>query len=236
MLAMTRTDTSPSGESLVPCGHAPRAGSGTPVSAHILENASSRSATAGPRSEMPVSRQGSMPRAGSPTQDRPTQSPVTKPTRPSTASILRWSRESQANGFDRRGGLKQRTSTPAFAKVSPEPFGGLPHGAEPVVDDPHLDSGPRPGHEQKGKLPPDLVLVDDVALEMNRAPGGADGFQPGGVILTSIPEQPHIVAPDERRPRRAREDLFDQCRSQSQPIPRIGRSPARQPTIGHAAV
>ena len=80
----------------------------------------------GPRTATPVSRQGSMPRAGSPTQDRPTQSPVTKPTRPSTASIFRWSRETQANGFDRRSGLKQRTSTPHLRRSRQNPLEVFP--------------------------------------------------------------------------------------------------------------
>ena len=99
---MTRTATSPAGASASRVGSS-AAAIGGPASAHIRANADSRSATAGPRSAMPVSRQGSMPRAGSPTQSRPTQSPVTKATRPSTASILRWSRESQPNGLDEAG-------------------------------------------------------------------------------------------------------------------------------------
>jgi hypothetical protein len=35
------------------------------------------------------------------------------PTRPSTTSILRWSRCNQPKGLRSRGGLKLRTSTPA---------------------------------------------------------------------------------------------------------------------------
>jgi hypothetical protein len=60
-----------------------------------------------------VSRQGATPRAASPTHIRPTHSPVTNATSPSTESIFRWSRWSAAAGFAKRGGLKQRTSTPA---------------------------------------------------------------------------------------------------------------------------
>ncbi len=67
MLAMTRTATSPAGGIGTFIG-ASAAGIGGPVSAHIRANARSRSATAGPRTAIPVSRQGSIPRAGSPTQ------------------------------------------------------------------------------------------------------------------------------------------------------------------------
>lgn len=42
-----------------------------------------------------------------------THNPVAKPMRPSTASILRWSRVSQPSGLAGRGGLKARTSPPA---------------------------------------------------------------------------------------------------------------------------
>ena len=110
---MTRTATSPPGsissrESSSPGGiFSPHAVSQT------LAKAASMSATAGPRISTPVSRHGSMPFSGRPTQSRPTQSPMTKPVCPSTEIILRWSRLNQPKGSSKRGGLKPLTSTPA---------------------------------------------------------------------------------------------------------------------------
>ena len=112
MSAITRNAMSPAGVSSSRDGSSSD-GSGSPVSAQTVANAVSMSATAGPRTSTPVSRQGSVPRSGSPAHIFPTQSPVTKPTRPSTASIFRWSRLTQPKGLSSRGGLKQRTSTPA---------------------------------------------------------------------------------------------------------------------------
>jgi serine/threonine protein kinase len=53
----------------------------------------------------PPSMSSSRAEAASPTQGCPTQRPVTKPTVPSTASILRWSRLSQPSGLAGLGGL-----------------------------------------------------------------------------------------------------------------------------------
>jgi hypothetical protein len=86
-------------------------GSGAPMAVQISENSAWTSATAGPRISTPVSRHGST--AEVPAQALPTHNPDTNATWPSTASILRWSRTSQASGRDTRGGLKARTSTPA---------------------------------------------------------------------------------------------------------------------------
>ena len=64
-------------------------GSGSPAAAHESANASSRSATAGPRISMPVSRHGSTPRAGSPTQRLSDAQPGHEADGPSTAISLR---------------------------------------------------------------------------------------------------------------------------------------------------
>ena len=67
-LAITRSAMCPAGAARSRASReAP--GAGDPAaSAHIRANASSSAATAGPRTATPVSRQGSIPRAGSPTQ------------------------------------------------------------------------------------------------------------------------------------------------------------------------
>src|SRR5206468_3020889 len=67
---------------------------------------------AGPRISTPVSRQPGSPRSGQPSQIFPTHRPLTKATRPSTIRHLRWSRATHPRGSRKRGGLKQRTSTP----------------------------------------------------------------------------------------------------------------------------
>ena len=57
---------------------------------------------------------------------------------------------------------------------SPERPGRVGETAEPVVDQPNTDAGPRLGGQELGELPPRRVLVDDVALEMDGALGRAD--------------------------------------------------------------
>ena len=86
--ASTRSATSPA-STIASGSDNSSAASGGPIAAHIWANACSMPATPGPRTSMPVSRHGAMPFAGSPSHLRLTHSPVTKPMRPSTASILR---------------------------------------------------------------------------------------------------------------------------------------------------
>ena len=151
-VATTRTGTSPTaGASWSWVSSS--SDSGMPVAAQTRAKASSTSATAGPRISMPVSRQGSMPRLGLPSQRALTHRPLTNPTWPSTAMVLRWSREIQPNGLSRRGGLKARTSPPAARR--PAHSFRLPRGAQPVVEDPDLDplAGPllERAHEGRGR-------------------------------------------------------------------------------------
>ena len=79
--------------------------------AQIRWNDCARRAAAGPTTSTPVSRQGGS--SPSPCHSMPMQKPPTKAVCPSTHTSLRWSRWSAPSGFDRRGGLKARTSTPA---------------------------------------------------------------------------------------------------------------------------
>ena len=88
-------------------------GKGVPSADHTRPKACSTSATAGPVSFTPVSRQGGTPFAGFPTHLSAVHSPETKATRPSTHTDFRWSRCITSSGRSGRKGLKQRTSTPA---------------------------------------------------------------------------------------------------------------------------
>lgn len=92
-------------------------GIGGPAVCQAREKACSTSATAGPSSCTPVSRQGGVPFAGLPAQGLATHSPETKATRPSTLTVFRWSRLTQPKGLDTWKGLNTRISTPASRSV-----------------------------------------------------------------------------------------------------------------------
>ena len=114
------------------------------------------------------------------------QRPVTKATRPSTVIDLRWSRASQPSGSSRRGGLKHRTSPPA-ARSGAARSRRRSAAASPAS---RRGRGPscrlaRPGHQRLAEPPPDLIVVDDVHLEVDRAPRPLDCRQPGRVVLSA---------------------------------------------------
>ncbi len=96
----------------------------------------------------------------------------------------------------------------AGAQAVPEPARGFAQAAEPVVDQPHRDAFARLGDEGRGEPLADLVVVDDVALEVDVSARLGDGLEPGRVVLGRVPEQPHAVAADERRPGGPRQRLI----------------------------
>src|SRR5690606_5509131 len=63
-------------------------------------------------------------------------------------------------------------------QTSPEPARRLPHGAEPVVDDAHGHALARLGAQGFREDGAHVVVVDDVALEVDVALGAADGREP----------------------------------------------------------
>ena len=113
---ITRTRVVPAAE-IAAAGVSSSGGSGaSPVARHTCPNARSNSATAGPRSSTPVSRQGSRRFPGSPSHFADTHSPDTKPMRPSIAIILRWSRVVQPRGLASWNGLNAAHANPRVAQ------------------------------------------------------------------------------------------------------------------------
>ena len=116
--------------------------------------------------------------------------------------VLRWSRDSQPRGLSRRGRLNARTCDPGLGQRQPQGAGIA--GAQPIVDHADVDPGPRLRRKRCGELAPDLVVVDDVVLEQDRALGIVDGFEPSRVVLRRILQQPDGIAVDGLRSGRAR--------------------------------
>jgi len=61
-------------------------------------------------------------------------------------------------------------------------------------------------------LPAHLVLMNDVALEMDGPAGGPQRFQPGRVIFLGVFQQADGISGNQRRTGRAGEDLLRQLR------------------------
>ncbi len=94
------------------------------------------------------------------------------------------------------------------AQARPEHPGGGGERAGPVIDDTDLDAALRGGHQRGRKLPPALVVMNDVALEVDPAFGGANRLEPRGVVLFGIPEEADLVSFDQRRTGRPRKRLI----------------------------
>jgi hypothetical protein len=92
-------------------------------------------------------------------------------------------------------------------QLVPESRRGLADPAEPVVHEAHLHALARPRDERRCELLAHLVVVDDVALEVDASPRAADRFEPRRIVLARVFEQADAVALDERRPRGPRERL-----------------------------
>jgi hypothetical protein len=78
-------------------------------------------------------------------------------------------------------------------------------GAQPVIDHAHVDTGPCLRRQRVGEPAPDFVIVEEVALEQNRALGIANGVVPSREILLCVEQQANRVAIDRIRPRGPRE-------------------------------
>ena len=55
--------------------------------------------------------------------------------------------------------------------------------------------------------PAGVIVVNDVALEMDRSPRRSDDFEPGWIVFFRVLQQTDTVVWDERRPRGPRERL-----------------------------
>ena len=93
----------------------------------------------------------------------------------------------------------------AGAQALPETLRGLAEAAQPVVDEPHAHAFPRLREQRVGESRARIVLADDVALEVDMAPGRPDCGEPCRIVLARVPQQPDVVAVDEQRAGGARE-------------------------------
>ena len=83
----------------------------------------------------------------------------------------------------------------------PELARGLAESAHPVVDDPHGHTVARPGNQRVAEVLAHGVVVNDVALEVDEAPGTGDRVEPRRIVLARVPQQTDVVARYERRAR-----------------------------------
>src|SRR5687768_4441628 len=91
---------------------------------------------------------------------------------------------------------------------SPESARSVPKTAEPVVEKADAHAVASLGRQHLGEPPPGGILVNDVALEVDRLCGRTDRLQPGGVVLCGVAEQANRVAGHERRAASSRERLL----------------------------
>src|SRR4029434_7260370 len=87
---------------------------------------------------------------------------------------------------------------PARAQSPPESARGLCPAAQPIVEQPDLDSAARPLDQRSGELAAGLVVVDEVVLDVNVVPRRPDRGLPRRIDLLRIPEEPDVIAGDER--------------------------------------
>ena len=117
-----------------------------------------------------------------------------------------------------------------LSERAPEPPGRVPERAEPVVDEPHAHAGPGPRRQEIGEPPPRLVLVDDVALEMDGAPGRLDRLGPRRIVLGGVAQDADAIAADQRGPRHSRERLVGEEAPR-----RCGGAPERARALRHCS-
>ena len=108
------------------------------------------------------------------------------------------------------------------AQPVPEPARRRPEAAEPVVDQAHAHAVSCLGDERVREHVARRVVVNDVALEMNLSPRGANGVEPCGVVLLRVPEQPNAVSGDQRGPGRPRERLVGERASRREAFGLVG--------------
>jgi hypothetical protein len=96
----------------------------------------------------------------------------------------------------------------AGAQAIPEAARSAADAAQPVVDETYAHAGLRLADERVSEPRARRVVVEDIVLEMNVVGGRADRFDPGRVVLASVPQQPDAVAFDQGRARCARERLI----------------------------
>jgi len=80
--------------------------------------------------------------------------------------------------------------------------------AQPVVDDVDGDTGARLGGEHVGKGAPDLVVIDDVTLELDRSRGAPDRRVPRRKVFAGVEQQLYRIPVDRSGACGAREGAF----------------------------
>ena len=83
----------------------------------------------------------------------------------------------------------------------PEAPGGLAEGTEPVIDEPDLHPLAGLCAERFREFLSCIIVVDDIGLEVDPLPGGSDRFEPRGVVLSRVLQEPDAVAGYEVGPR-----------------------------------
>ena len=107
----------------------------------------------------------------------------------------------------------------ARAQGIPEAARGSSAAAEPVVDQAYADTLSCLCNQRIREHPAGIVFVDDVAFQVDGAPGAANGIEESRIVVLRILEQPDVVRRDQRCTGSARERL-------------VGKSPHRRPAFG----
>jgi hypothetical protein len=97
---------------------------------------------------------------------------------------------------------------PGLAQPPPEPVGRRVEGAHPIVNQPDLRALASLLDERVGEDLALLVLVNDVAFEMDCVSGRLDRFEPGRIIFSGVFEDARAVARDQPGAGGAPERLF----------------------------
>ncbi len=93
---------------------------------------------------------------------------------------------------------------------APEATRSLAHRTEPVVHEIHAYAGARPFRQRRRELAADPVIADEVVLEVDLFARGVNCLEPRRIVRRRVLQQPHAIAIDERRARRARERAIEQ--------------------------
>src|SRR4029079_5008105 len=99
------------------------------------------------------------------------------------------------------------------AKFPPVGSRREPAGAPPVVEHSNRDAGAGLCRKRLAKPLTGCIVVDDVTLEVNRAPRRRERAEPRGIILGRVPQHAHTIALSQRRVAGAPERLIEKtCR------------------------
>src|SRR5690606_6566743 len=82
----------------------------------------------------------------------------------------------------------------ALAQTSPEGAAGFAECAHPVVQHAHVHSFLRLPQQRIREFRSSLIVVDDVALEVDPPLRGGYGFEPRRIVLGCISKQAHVIA------------------------------------------